>query len=356
MSQINSLNSSETIYSNHELGWKGFFQQQLTLDDYDNTVFARIIAHHRNGYVLWSEQGQINLDVHSSLPAMTVGDWVVLNAHHQFVRLLERLSVFSRKAAGTKVSRQYIAANIDTLFIVVSLNDDFNLSRIERYLALAHEADVEPVIVLTKLDLCSDSEEKKQQIMALSPLLMVEAVNGLDPHSVEKLTSWCKTGQTVAFMGSSGVGKSTLVNTLMGEQAQLTAEIREDDSKGRHTTTSRSIHVMPSGGILIDTPGMRELQLTDCEQGVSETFADIDSLAKQCRFSDCQHSTEPGCAVQQALESGQLDTRRLNNYQKLLREQRRNSATLAEQRAIDKEFGKLCRTTMNDKHSRKNRY
>ncbi len=356
MTQTNSSNLLETTYSNHELGWKGFFQQQLTLNDYDNIVLARIVAHHRSGYVLWSEQGKVNLEAHASLPAMTVGDWVVLNAQHQFVRLLERLSVFSRKAAGTKVSRQYIAANIDTLFIVVSLNDDFNLSRIERYLALANEADVEPVIVLTKLDLCSDAEDKKRQVMALSPLLMIEAVNGLDPHSVGKLTSWCRTGQTVAFMGSSGVGKSTLVNTLMGEQAQLTAGIREDDSKGRHTTTSRSIHVMPSGGILIDTPGMRELQLADCEQGVSETFADIDSLAKQCRFSDCQHMSEPGCAVQQALEAGQLDLRRLNNYQKLLREQQRNSSTLAQQRAMDKQFGKLCRTTMNDKHHRKNRY
>lgn len=347
---------STSTYSNQELGWKGFYQQQLTLEDYDNTVFARVVSHHRSGYVLWSEQGQITLDIHSSLPAMTVGDWLILNEQHQFVHLLDRLSVFSRKAAGSKVARQYIAANIDTLFIVVSLNDDFNLSRIERYLALANEADVEPVIVLTKQDLCSDADEKRQQVMALDPMLMVETVNGLEPSSVDALSSWCKTGQTVAFMGSSGVGKSTLVNTLLGQETQLTSGIREDDSKGRHTTTSRSIHIMPSGGVLIDTPGMRELQLTDCEQGVSETFSDIDELAQQCRFSDCQHISEPGCAVQQAIENGDLDERRFNNYQKLLREQRRNRATLAEQRANAKEFGKLIRTTMNDKQGRKNRY
>lgn len=338
------------------LGWKPFFQQQLTLDDYQDTLFARVIAHHRSGYVVVSEQGETHLPIHPSLPSMTVGDWVVLDSQQQFSRLLERRSLFSRKAAGSKVAEQLIAANVDTVFIVCSLNHDFNLSRIERYLALINETDVEPVIVLTKADLCDDADELKAQVQKLDPLLMVESVNGLDESDVAKLMSWCGEGQTVAFIGSSGVGKSTLVNTLLGEQEQATGGIREDDSKGRHTTTSRSIHLLPSGGILMDTPGMREIQLADCEAGVSETFADVEALAENCRFSDCQHQTEPGCAVQAAIEDGTLEMRRFTNYQKLLREQAHNGATLAEQRAQSKQFGKMVRSIVGEKRKHQRGY
>lgn len=338
------------------LGWKPFFQQQLTLDDYDDTIFARVIAHHRSGYLLATETGQVHLNAHHSLPNMTVGDWVILNDDQQFVRLLDRLSLFSRKAAGSKVAEQLIAANVDTVFIVCSLNDDFNLSRIERYLALAHEAEVEPVIVLSKADLCDNIDELKSQVQKLDPLLVIETVNGLETESASTLMSWCEEGQTVAFIGSSGVGKSTLVNALLGQQEQATGHIREDDSKGRHTTTSRSIHLLPDGGILIDTPGMRELQLADCEVGVSEAFSDIEGLAQRCRFGDCQHKTEPGCAVQAAIENGKLEIRRFNNYQKLLREQAFNGATLAEQRAQSRQFGKLTRNAMSDKRRRQQSY
>jgi ribosome biogenesis GTPase len=338
------------------LGWKPFFQQQLTLDDYEDTLFARVIAHHRSGYVVVSEQGETHLPIQASLPSMTVGDWVILNHQQQFSRLLERRSLFSRKAAGSKVAEQLIAANVDTVFIVCSVNHDFNLSRIERYLTLVNEADVEPVIVLTKADLCNDVDELKTQVQRLDPLLMVESVNGLDESSVSKLMSWCGEGQTVAFIGSSGVGKSTLVNTLLGEQEQETGGIREDDSKGRHTTTSRSIHLLPSGGVLMDTPGMREIQLTDCEAGVSETFSDIEALAEQCRFGDCQHQTEPGCAVQAAIEDGTLEMRRFTNYQKLLREQAHNGATLAKKRAQSKQFGKMVRNVVGEKRKRQQGY
>ncbi|MGI9946997.1 ribosome small subunit-dependent GTPase A [Vibrio hyugaensis] len=338
------------------LGWKPFFQQQLTLDDYEDTLFARVIAHHRSGYVVVSEQGETHLPIQASLPSMTVGDWVILNQQQQFSRLLERRSLFSRKAAGSKVAEQLIAANVDTVFIVCSVNHDFNLSRIERYLTLVNEADVEPVIVLTKADLCNDVDELKTQVQKLDPLLMVESVNGLDESSVSKLMSWCGEGQTVAFIGSSGVGKSTLVNTLLGEQEQETGGIREDDSKGRHTTTSRSIHLLPSGGVLMDTPGMREIQLADCEAGVSETFSDIEALAEQCRFGDCQHQTEPGCAVQAAIEDGTLEMRRFTNYQKLLREQAHNGATLAKKRAQSKQFGKMVRNVVGEKRKRQQGY
>ncbi|MDF2153034.1 ribosome small subunit-dependent GTPase A [Vibrio sp. CAU 1672] len=350
----------ETLFSQPNplklLGWKPYFQQQLTLDDYQNTLLARIIAHHRSGYMLASEKGEIHLPIHAALPSMTVGDWVVLKQNQQFSRLLERRSLFSRKAAGSRVAEQLIAANVDTVFIVCSLNHDFNLSRIERYLALVNETEVEPVIVLTKADLCDDSDELKSQVQSLDPLLMVETVNSLDTSSVAKLMSWCGEGQTVAFIGSSGVGKSTLVNTLLCEQEQATGGIREDDSKGRHTTTSRSIHLLPSGGILLDTPGMREIQLADCETGVSETFSDVEALALHCRFSDCRHQTEPGCAVQSAIENGSLERRRFTNYQKLLREQAHNGATLAEQRVQSKQFGKMVRNVSGEKRKRQQSY
>ncbi|GAM63262.1 probable GTPase related to engC [Vibrio ishigakensis] len=337
------------------LGWQPFFQQQLTLEDYEGKVIARVSAHHRSGYTLQTESDSISLAIHDSLPAMTVGDWVILNEDLSFSRLLDRSSLFSRKAAGTKVAEQYIASNLDTVFIVMSLNDDFNLSRVERYLALANEAQVEPVIVLTKEDLCDDSQALKQQVQDLDPMLMIETVNALDSDSVHSLQPWCRTGKTVAFMGSSGVGKSTLVNTLMGEEAQKTGSIREDDSKGRHTTTGRTLMTIPSGAVLLDTPGMRELQLANVSQGLSETFADVEELAQQCRFSDCSHQGEPGCAVQKAIDEGSLDPRRVNNYMKLQREQARNSASLAELRSHDKQLGKMYRSHQSEARNRKNK-
>ncbi|MEZ8025564.1 ribosome small subunit-dependent GTPase A [Vibrio sp. 1F255] len=350
---MNSQNAFSHPMSLQQLGWQPVFQQQLTLEDYDHSVIARIVAHHRNGYTLASEQGEIVLPIHQNQPAMTVGDWVILNSELQFDRLLERQSLFSRKAAGSRVAEQYISANIDTVFIVVSLNNDFNLSRIERYLALANEAQVEAVIVLTKKDLCDDYEDKVQQVQSLDPMLMIEAVNSLDQDSTQVLSPWCKIGKTVALMGSSGVGKSTLVNSLLGEASQATGGIREDDSKGRHTTTSRSLHLLASGGLLLDTPGMRELQLADCAEGVSETFSDVEELAMHCRFSDCHHESEPGCKIRKAIESGELSERRFNNYQKLLREQARNGASLAEQRANSKQLSKMYKTVQSESRNLK---
>ncbi|MEI8671401.1 ribosome small subunit-dependent GTPase A [Vibrio sp. SA48] len=338
-----------------QLGWQAYFTQQLTLEDYDNCTVGRVIAQHKSGYIVTTEAQTFHLDVHIQQPSMTVGDWLLLkNETLQFKRLLERKSLFRRKASGPKVKEQLIAANVDTLFIVCSLNHDFNLSRIERYLALAKEAKVEPVVVLTKADLCDDAEEKRGQVQKLDTLLITEVVNALEAEMLQGLRSWCNSGQTIAFMGSSGVGKSTLINTLLGEQALKTSSIREDDSKGRHTTTYRMLLPLPEGALLMDTPGMRELQLTSCEEGVAETFADIDSLVSQCRFSDCQHQSEPGCAVRAAIKTEQIDQRRLDNYNKLLREQARNGATLAERRSTDKQFGKMCKTIMSTKTRARN--
>ncbi|MCJ8301961.1 ribosome small subunit-dependent GTPase A [Shewanella sp.] len=309
--------------------------------------FAKVMACHRNQFELETSTKVLTLSITKQMPDITVGDWLVLNGDDSFRHRLQRTSLFSRKAPGSKVRTQLIAANVDTVFIVSSLNKDFNLSRIERYLALANEARVTPVFVLTKADLCDDTQVFIKQILSISPLAMIETVNALARESVQSLHAYCTAGQTVAVMGSSGVGKSTLINSLIGTEAQLTSDIRQDDSKGRHTTTGRTLHQLSSGGLLLDTPGMRELQLADCEQGVADTFEEIISLARQCRFGDCHHQAEPGCAVQMALTRGELESRRLISYQKLLREQALNTASLAQKRAQDRNLSKFHRSVQD---------
>jgi ribosome biogenesis GTPase len=335
-------------YTLSQLGWQPVFQQQLTLEELEDFTIARIFSLQRSQFIALSETGSHTVVIRPDMPQLTVGDWVLLNHDGQLHRALERLSLFSRKAAGTRVARQLIAANVNTLFVVCSMNQDFSLNRIERYLAMANEAGVEPVVVLTKSDLCDDPHSYQQQVQSLDPLLMVLTINCLDPKSVEALSPWCGSGNTVALLGSSGVGKSTITNTLCGTHIQHTSSIREDDGKGRHTTTGRSLHLLPGGGLLLDTPGMRELQLADCEHGIEETFADIGKLSAQCRFKDCRHQGEPGCAVQAAIASGSLDERRLLNYLKLMREQAFNSATLAEKRERDRKFGRYIRSVQKE--------
>jgi ribosome biogenesis GTPase len=335
-----------------QLGWRPFFQQQIGLEHWGYPV-CRVAAQHRNRLELLSEAGPVELALDRGMPAITVGDWLLLAPGGQFLRLLDRQSLFRRKAPGTKVEEQLIAANVDTLFIVTSLNEDFSLNRVERYLSLAKDAEVEPVIILSKADLCDDPERLRREVQRLAPLLMVETVNCLDAAEIQKLLPWCGPGKTVAFMGSSGVGKSTLVNSLLGDAVQVTGSIREKDGQGRHITTGRSLHPMQEGGLLLDTPGLRELQLTDCVAGVNSTFAEITALAERCRFADCRHGNEPGCAVQDAISRGELNPRRLSSYQKLMREQALNSATLAEKRARDKRFGKMIKSVLSEKKARR---
>jgi ribosome biogenesis GTPase len=293
---------------------------------------------------LWEAEGESRV---------TTGDWLLLDqSSKRPIRLLERKSLFKRKEPGTGRSLQLIAANVDTLLIVSSCNQDFNLARLERYLTLARDAEVQPIVILTKADLADDPGAYASKAAKLLPGLLVEYLDARLASDVAKLIPWCERGQTVALLGSSGVGKSTLVNTLVGDPVEATGQIREGDDKGRHTTTGRALHRLPAGGWLLDTPGMRELQLTDSTSGLDDVFAEIVALAADCRFTDCRHLTEPGCAVLAAIDRGELEPDRLQRYRKLVAENARNEATLAERRARDRTFGMMVKGIMKSKRLR----
>jgi ribosome biogenesis GTPase / thiamine phosphate phosphatase len=282
-----------------------------------------------------------------AVSAVAIGDWLLIEHDApRALRVLERRSLISRMAAGIEQQMQAIAANLDTLLIVTSCNDDFNLARLERYLTIARHGPVEPVIVLTKADLCADVESFVAQTRSIARDIAVLPMNATAHPETDALAPWLGRGQTVAFVGSSGVGKSTLVNTLLASDVQATSGIREHDAKGRHTTTSRQMFALPSGAWVIDTPGMRELKLGAMEDAVSAVFDDIETLARDCRFRDCKHRDDAGCALQAAVAAGKLDQRRLDSYMKLLREAVRASQSVRERRAVEKRWGRMAKAIL----------
>ena len=339
------------------LGWSAEFLRQLDIDEIGRVVPRRIIAVHRDRLDALGEAGPAPLTLPPGMSAgeVAVGDWVVSDPDEARVeRVLERRSLLHRKAAGHRAQDQLIAANVDTLFVTTSMNADFNVARLERYIALAHAGDVVPVIVMTKSDLCDDPEPYEDTLRRALPRVPVVRLDARDPSAAHALADWCGPGQTVAFVGSSGVGKSTLTSALTGD-AIATQGIREDDAKGRHTTTAREFHRLAGGGWVIDTPGMRELQLAGAAEGIDEVFADIVELATSCKFNDCAHETEPGCAVKAAIAAGALEADRLARWQKLRREDAYNAESLAEAHARSRKFGKMIKTIVHDQHKRRER-
>lgn len=315
------------------IGWSARVEQHM--QDNQGYMPARVLVQHKGSYVVTSGLGELKAEVAGKLrheargvnDLPVVGDWVAVAARPEegsatIHRVLPRSTKFSRKSAGDETEEQVLAANIDSIFIVTSLNSEMNLRRLERYLTLAWESGAAPIVVLTKKDLApEDVEEVHEKVGGTAVGVPVHAVSGVTGEGIDRLRSYFTDGATVALLGSSGVGKSTLANALLGSEVQKVRDIRKDD-KGRHTTTHRELVDRPDGGALIDTPGMRELQLWDASGGVSNSFEDIESLAIGCRFRDCRHDEEPGCAVTGALLDGPLDRSRLESYEKLQRELR----------------------------------
>jgi ribosome biogenesis GTPase / thiamine phosphate phosphatase len=336
-----------TSLSLGQLGWRSHCSQQLTLEDLDTAWPARVASVHRGAIVVLGERGECCVTLAGHLAAdpdlqVTVGDWVMIeNAAPRICRVLERFSYIARIGAGTQRRLQSIAANVDTLFVVTSCNADFNASRLERYLAVAHEAGVEPVIVLTKVDLCADVSAYTDEAKRITARASIVPVNATSDDASRLLVPWLGSGQSVAFVGSSGVGKSTLVNTLSGTVFMATGGIREADAKGRHTTSARQLIAMAGGAWLIDTPGMRELQVGAIDAGIRAVFDDVEALARSCRFRDCRHQADDGCALSAAIESGKIDPRRVRSYLKLQREAANAARAVHERHRREREFGKL---------------
>jgi ribosome biogenesis GTPase len=327
-----------------DLGWNDFFKAHFESLDLDGVIPARVAVQQKDRSIIVCEKGELWAEVsgkfrHKALSISdypTVGDWVAVAVKPDgdgavIHSLLSRKAKFSRKAvlAGGpkygdgKTEEQVLSANIDTAFIVSGLDGEYKLRRLERYIAVAYDSGTSPVVLLNKSDLSDEVDMIKSEVETNVIGVPAHAVSAITEDGLEVLDEYLETGKTAAFLGSSGVGKSTIINSLLGYDRQRTGEVRESDRRGRHITTYRELIVLPDGGILIDTPGMREIEIWGEQDGLSKAFDDIENLASRCRFNDCSHATEPGCAVREALENGELDHDRYQNYLKLQKELKR---------------------------------
>ncbi len=318
-----------------ELGWGPFFSEAWASFALEGLIPARVVVAHARalrargaeGERIAGISGRLRHGARSPEDLPVVGDWVALRPRGGGERtlvhaVLPRRTAFVRRAAGEITVQQVLAANIDTVFLVMGLDRDYNPRRIERALVLAWDSGAAPVVLLNKADLCDDVDARRAEIEAAAPGVPVRVIAAREGQGLEALAPWLERGRTVALLGSSGVGKSTIVNRLLGEERQRTRAVRASDQRGRHTTTHRELVILPAGGLLLDTPGLREIQLWASEEGLATAFEDVEALAPRCRFRDCEHGSEPGCAVRAAVEAGELPEKRLASYHKLRAELR----------------------------------
>jgi ribosome biogenesis GTPase len=313
-----------------DLGWSPYFQIHFQQEEPEGCVPARVSEESKGFYRVLAEEGEFlaqlagriryRTEDRDDLPA--VGDWVVVaprpaENRATILAILPRRTILSRKEAGRTAEEQILATNLETVFVVTSLNQEFNLRRIERYLAVVWGSGAQPVVLLSKADLCPDVDAVRARVERVVPGALVHSVSAVSGQGLESVRQYLRPGRTAAFIGSSGVGKSTIINALAGEAMLRVQPVRATDDRGRHTTTSRQLIVLPGGGIVVDTPGMRELQLWESSAGLAHAFDDLEALAQECRFRDCRHRGEPGCAVARAIEDGALSRERLENYRKM---------------------------------------
>ena len=316
-----------------ELGWNAFLEAEWNSRERERTCPARVIGQHRQLWEIAGEFGETRAEASGKLRLSAeeggdwpvVGDWAAVSgdaAIGMVIReVLPRRTQIARKAAGRRIEAQVLAANVDTVFVVMGLDGDWNTRRLERYLAQLWESGARMVVLLNKADLCQDPDQRAEEMRGIAWGVDVVYISAMRGDGIERLGGWLRCGETVVLLGSSGVGKSTLLNRLLEREEQRTAAVRSSDSRGRHTTTTRELFFLPTGAMVIDTPGLREMQLWDPGVGLTGAFGDVEALARACRFRDCTHSGEPGCAVQAAVARGELPAERFESHQKLLREE-----------------------------------
>ena len=355
-------------YSIEKLGFGKWFQDNVDPVDLNQFDIARVMAVHKDSYIINNGEndvfaeliGKMVFSADSPIDYPAVGDWVFATFYDENTfsiihNLLPRKSLLKRKTPGKKIDFQLIAANIDVAFIVQSLDTNYNLRRLERYLVMVKESNIEPVVLLSKSDLL-DAENianRIAEIHRIMPSLHVQPFSNENESGLKKIKDLLAPRQTYCLLGSSGVGKTTLLNNLIGESIFTTKTVREKDSKGRHATTYRQLIMLDCEAMLIDTPGMRELGNFSVETGIDETFSEITELSKRCQFNDCSHVNEKGCAVIEAVENGQVSEKRYQNYIKIKKESNYNEMSYLEKTQKDKQFGKLIKSVMKQKKNRR---
>lgn len=353
-----------TMEKLQKLGFSQWFENHLDVDKADSHTLARVVSVHKDSFVITNGEqevfaelsGNLFYSADSATDLPTVGDWVYADFYddetHAIIHgVLPRKTLLKRKSVGKLVDFQLIAANIDVAFIIQSANENFNLRRLERYLVMVNESGIAPVILLSKSDLLPQNEidEIKQSILSIAPDVVIQEFSNVTGENIDAIKASLSSGSTFCLLGSSGVGKTTLLNTILGSAQFETQSVSKKQSKGKHTTTSRELIRLENGAMIIDTPGMRELGSMSVDAGIDETFSEISALIQSCKFSNCSHTNEKGCAILAVLDSGELSEQRYKNYIKMKNESAFNEMSYLEKKKKDKDFGKMIKSTLKGK-------